>query len=178
MIAVLSAAIIINGTTYISSLQPLLDNGSVAVAVTPALTRIAARISVDPDTARIGFANSQHQAELQIGTRTATVDGRTTTLTFAPFSRAGVVFVPLADVVRAFGGTIAEDTKTKRTLVSTNESASIATMTPFDPHARQVSPRAIFTPEPVVTPRPEVSGSPAPRRTPIPIVPSRPEPPK
>ncbi len=176
MIAVLAAAIILNGSTYISRVPPLLDDGSVAVAVTPALTRIVPSISSDPDTGRIVFANSQHHAEMQIGGRTARVDGREVSLAFAPFSRAGEVFVPLADVVRAFGGSIAEDATTKRILVSTNESLPIATMAPFDPRTRQVTPQVIFTPQPKVTPRPEVSGSPTPRRTPIPVIPSRPDP--
>ena len=176
MIVALAAAIILNGSTYISSVPPLLEDGSVAVAVTPALTRIVQRITVDPDTERIVFANSQHHAEMQVGMRQATVDGRTITVAFAPFSRAGEVYVPFADVVRAFGGTIASEPRAKRIVVTTNEPTPLATMKPFDARAPQVTPRVIFTPEPKVTPRPEISGSPAPRRTPIPVVPSRPDP--
>ena len=176
MIVELAAAIILNGSTYISSVPPLLEDGSVAVAVTPALTRIVQRITVDPDTERIIFANSQHRAELQIGMRQATVDGRPITVAFAPFSRAGEVYVPFADVVRAFGGTITSEPQTKRIVVTTNEPASFATMQPFDARAPQVTPRVIFTPERKVSPRPEISGSPRPRRTPIPVVPSRPDP--
>jgi len=176
MIAALAAAIILNGSTYISSVPPLLEDGSVAIAVTPAFTRIVQRITVDPDTGRIVFENAKHHAELQVGMRQATVDGRPITIAFAPFSRAGDLYVPFADVVRAFGGTIASEPRSKRIVVTTNEAAPLATMKPFDARAPQVTPRVIFTPERKVSPRPEISGSPAPRRTPIPVVPSRPDP--
>lgn len=176
MIAALAAAIILNGSVYIASAPPLLDNGSVAVAVTPALTRLVPQIARDPATDRIVFANTSHTAEMAVGTRSARVDGRSVTIAFAPFTRAGEVYVPFADLVRAFGGTIYDDVRAKLIIVTSGEPEPLATMRPFDPSLPQVEPQVIFTPEPRVTPRPVVSGSPQPRRTPIPVLPSRPVP--
>ena len=175
MIVALAAAIILNGSAYISSASPLLDDGSVAVAVTPALTRIVQRISIDPQTQRIVFADSHHSAEMGLGTRSASIDGRSVQIRFAPFARKGEVYVPLADLVRAFGGTIEWHPRERAIVVTADAGTGIATMPPFDPSAPQVVPHTVFTPEPVVTPRPVVSGSPHPRRTPIPVVPSRPD---
>lgn len=158
-----------------SSAPPLLHDGSVAVAVTPALTRIVQRISIDPQTQRMVFADSQHSAEMELGTRSATIDGRSVQIRFAPFARAGEVYVPLADLVRAFGGKIESLPREHAIVVTVDASRGFATMPPFDPSVTQVVPHTIFTPEPVVTPRPVVSGSPRPRRTPIPVIPSRPD---
>jgi hypothetical protein len=101
-------------------------------------------------------------------------DGVARTLPVRPFGREGVAFVPLADVARAFGGVAEYDARAGIAAIDVRASTRLASPAPFDAAAPQASPTVIFTPSPPpATPRPVDSGSPQPRRTAIPVVPSR-----
>lgn len=84
----------------------------------------------------------------------------------------GTVYVPLARVVRALGGSVSYDPVRKVAAVDMPEPQVVSTPTPFDAGAPTTSPTAVFTAQPTVTPRPTPSGIPRPRRTPIPVTPS------
>ena len=79
-------------------------------------------------------------------------------------------YVPLAPVMEELGILVRFDNRRKvLDLVAPALGRELATPVPFDPRAPQAVRTQIFTPEPVPTPRPTVSGAPRPRRTPLTI---------
>jgi hypothetical protein len=101
-------------------------------------------------------------------------DGSVRTVGVAPFGRDGAVYVPVAAVAAAFGGSATYDARTPTIGIVMPVRWDVATPPPFDPSAPQVVPTRVFTPQPgPPSPRPAVSGPPQPRRTAIPATPSR-----
>jgi hypothetical protein len=142
----------------------------------PIVTRFTERAELAGDT--ITLVRAGRTCILRVGSDAMQCDGVRVTLPVAPFGRDGVAFVPLGDVMRAFGGVATYDARARVAALEIAPVTAIRTPAPFDPQVPQAVPTAIFTPSPPpATPRPLDSGSPAPRRTAIPVDPSRtPEP--
>ncbi|MFC5469780.1 copper amine oxidase N-terminal domain-containing protein [Cohnella suwonensis] len=60
----------------------------------------------------------KHIAVMTVGQKTATFDGKKATLPAAPVQKSGVMTVPLASVVKAFGATISKDAKTNEYIIA------------------------------------------------------------
>ena len=81
------------------------------------------------------------------------------------------VYIPIVPVLRSLGAKIRFDARRHRLDVRFSAGPAIL---PFSPSVQQTAPAVVFTPEPIVTPRPLYTGSPHPRRTPIVVTTSRP----
>jgi len=90
------------------------------------------------------------------------------------YQSQGTVYVPLARVVRALGGSVSYDSVRKVAAIDMPEPQVVSTPTPFDAGVPNAPPTSVFTAQPTVTARPTPSGIPRPRRTPIPVTPSGP----
>jgi hypothetical protein len=166
--------VILNGAIVASVPPAQLLFGHVMAPLAPVVTHFTERAVLDGDT--ITLVRNDRTCVLRVGSDSITCDGVTGTLPVAPFGRGGVAFVPLAEVTRALGGAAAYDSHTHIVALDVPAETTLKTPAPFDPTAPQASPTVIFTPSPVpvpATPRPVDSGSPQPRRTAIPAIPSR-----
>lgn len=162
--------VLLNGLP-VASVPPAVIVGGHVAAPLPIVSAFSERATELPDGSIAIVARGQH-CRFHIDATAFGCGGRTARAAFAPFVTAGVVFVPLADVVRAFGGTAAFDGRAKTIGVTFPPVARIATPAPFDLLAPQVVPTRVFTPQPPPpTPLPVVTGSPRPRRTAIPVNP-------
>jgi hypothetical protein len=166
--------VILNGAIIASAPPAQLLFGHVMAPLAPVITHFTERAVLDGDT--ITLVRNDRTCVLRVGSDSITCDGVAATLPVAPFGRGGVAFVPLAEVARALGGVAAYDSHTHIVALDVPAETNLKTPAPFDPAAPQASPTVIFTPSPVpvpATPRPLDSGSPQPRRTAVPAIPSR-----
>jgi hypothetical protein len=164
--------VIINGAIVASAPPAQLLFGHVMAPLAPLVTRFTERAMRDGDA--ITLARGDETCVLHIGSNAMTCNGESETLPVLPFGRNGVAFVPLAEVARAFGGAAAYDPDKRILALDVPPPTALATPTPFDPNAPEVTPTTVFTPSPPpATPRPLDTGIPQPRRTAIPVVPSR-----
>ncbi|MFC5401682.1 copper amine oxidase N-terminal domain-containing protein [Cohnella soli] len=65
-----------------------------------------------------------HNIVLTVGQKSATIDGKKATVPAAPANKSGVMTVPLASVIKAFGKTVTQDAKTKEYVINGVTSAS------------------------------------------------------
>jgi Copper amine oxidase N-terminal domain. len=65
------------------------------------------------DNKIIKLTYGTHTIVITLGSKTATIDGKKTTLPVAPASKQGVTMVPLAILAKSFGATLAKDAATQ-----------------------------------------------------------------
>lgn len=173
-----AVVVILNGAIVASAPPAQLLFGHVMAPLAPVITRFTERAVLNGDT--ITLTRGDRMCILRIGSDTMSCDGIARTLPVAPFGRAGIAFVPLAEVTRALGGAAAFDAHTRIVALDVPPQTALKSPAPFDPNAPQAPPTAVFTPSPSPAPSPAPptprvldSGSPQPRRTAIPAIPSR-----
>jgi hypothetical protein len=175
-----AVVVILNGAIVASAPPAQLLFGHVMAPLAPVITRFTERAAIDGDT--ITLTRGGRTCTLHIGSDAISCDGVTHTLPVAPFGRDGVAYVPLAEVARALGGAAAFDGHTRIVALDVPPETVLKTPPPFDPNAPQATPTVVFTPSPSPTPAPPTptatpraldTGSPQPRRTAIPAIPSR-----
>lgn len=169
---IVAAVVVLLNGILIPAVPPAeLIAGRVMVPVMPVITRFVERVSVD-EFGAIRIEARGHRCTLRVGVAEAACDDRLRPLELAPYRRDGVVFIPLGDVARAFGGEVTYDAASGTAAVSLAPDRRLETPAPFDPGAPQVAPSAVFTPQPASpTPRPTEGANPRPRRTAIPVPP-------
>lgn len=167
--------VILNGAIVASAPPAQLLFGHVMAPVATVITHITARAALDGDT--ITLARGSRTCVFRIGSEAYACDGVTGTLPVAPFGRDGTAYVPLAEVVRAFGGALEYDPRSGIVALDVPPETDLKTPAPFDPNAPSASPTTVFTPSPTpappATPLPPGAATPLPRRTAIPVIPSR-----
>jgi len=149
--------VILNGAIVASAPPAELLFGHVVAPLVPVVTSFTERATLEGDTITL-------------------VRGGRTCVVRAVFGRDGVAYVPLAEVARAFGGAAQYDPHTRTVVLDVPGETELKTPAPFDPNAPSATPTEIFTPSPAPVPpaaRPLDAGSPMPRRTAIPAIPSR-----
>jgi hypothetical protein len=167
----LALIVLVNGAFAPSSPPVRLLFGHVVAPLTPVIARIADRVSRAGDAVTV--ARGDRTCVFRIGSPAFACDGRIAQAAVSPFARDGIVYLPLAAAVRAFGGTIAIDAASA-TVAVTMPAAPLVTPSPFAGGTPAAAPTQIFTPQsPPPTPRAVESVDPRPRRTAIPVTPSR-----
>ena len=157
-LAAASLTVIINGTPMHAYQSARIEHGRIVAPVLPFITQVADAIGFEGDIMVI-----------RRGSFLARI--RTGRLSMDHLQRTFIALVP---IYRALGERCTYDRATGSLRVNDMQVQPVRTMEPFDPSAVQVRPTTVFTPEPVITPRPVFWGRPRPRRTPIPVTPSRP----
>lgn len=150
MIGAVLVTVLLNGVAVPSSRPAELIDGSVMVPVNPFVRRIAQRTIYDPLNGTIAISAAS-------GSTTVAITGE-----------PDEAYVPLARIVRALGGVVSYDGRTRVAAVLLAADPPLASAPPYDPSQPTVAPRRLFTPEPTAAPRPVLTGVPKPRRTPIP----------
>jgi hypothetical protein len=166
--------VILNGAIVASAPPAQLLFGHVMAPLAPIVTHFTARAALDGDT--ITLVRGGRTCVLRVGSDAFACDGVPGTLPVAPFGRDGAAFVPLAEIARAFGGTATFDARRRIVSINVPPPTNLNTPAPFDPGAPSATPTTVFTPSPAPAPptaRPTGAGSPLPRRTAIPAIPSR-----
>lgn len=162
MIAFIVVTVVLGGISLPAS-QPawLSPEGFVYAPIDPIVRTVAQSVQVDPRDLAVTFEyNGKHVVLRSPGDVIADADG--------------TIYVRLGTVVRDLGGSINFDRVRKVVTIEMPGPSPVATPTPFNPANPSVAPTMVFTPQPVTTPRPVVSGVPQPRRTPVPVIPSYP----
>ena len=166
MIGALVVTVLVDGAPVPASAPAILSRGVVTCPVDPFARAFARRISFDAAKGRITFERDGKVVSVVLGSRVAETGRGSEALPVAPYLRAGLVIIPLAATARALGAGVRFDGRSKVVDIQLPPAEPIATMTPYLPGPRP-TPLETFTPNPVSTPRPAVSGIPRPRRTPI-----------
>jgi hypothetical protein len=164
--------ILLNGAVVGSVPPARLLFGHVMAPLTAAVTRWTDRTAIEGNTMTI--ERGGRRCILHVGVDALACDGTVVPLGVAPFGRAGIAFVPLGEVARALGGDVSYDARSRSLSIAFPPASALETPAPFDPAAVQVTSAPLAAPAAVpLPPRPVVIGSPLPRRTAIPDVPSR-----
>lgn len=103
-----------NGHPVAFDVQPTIVNGRSFVPFRAIFEKMGATVSFDAGTQTISAERDGKKVSMKIGSTSATVDGRSTTLTDAPFIQDGRSLVPLRFVGEAFGATVDFDAATTK----------------------------------------------------------------
>lgn len=142
--------VLLNGTVMHSYRPVFVRRGRIVAPVDPYVTALAA--SVAYSGSHLIVTRGDRFTELSVQGPGAPAQWAQT-------------YVELAPLLRDLGIGMTFDARSRRLEIDTR-SAVIAAPTPFNPAVPSVSPAVVFTPSPVQTARPQVTGRPAPRRTP------------
>src|SRR5438552_11178076 len=145
--------VVLNGAIVRSYNPAYLHNGHVVAPLEPYVTAVAARIGYNGSS--LVVTRGDRFARLRFGGH-------------APPGRWDQTYVEIAPLLRSLGVSVAYDAQRRRLEIDTLQTM-LVTPTPFNPAVPLAAPAAVFTPPAVATPRPQVSGKPAPRRTPLPL---------
>ncbi|HET9392836.1 MAG TPA: hypothetical protein VFO29_04860 [Candidatus Rubrimentiphilum sp.] len=145
--------VVLNGSVVHSYSPAYLHNGHIMAPLQPYVTAVAARIAYSGSS--LVVTRGDHLAKLRFGGQ-------------APPGQWDQTYVEIVPLLRSLGVNVAYDPQRRRLEIDTLQTM-LVTPTPFNPAVPLASPAAIFTPTATATPRPQVSGSPAPRRTPLPL---------
>jgi hypothetical protein len=168
----LAIVVLLNGAFVPSSPPVYRARGHIMAPLAPVVTQVADHVSTDERT--VTLVRGDRTCSFTLGLLPYRCNATIRLADAAPVVRDGVVFVPLATVVRAFGGSATYDARHRSVSLALPEERSVITPAPFDPDAPQAAPTQIFTPQPApATPQAVMSGDPRPRRTAIPATPSR-----
>lgn len=162
MIAIIVVTVVFQGLP-IAALHPAyLREGTVFAPLQPVVTTVARSTSVDA-RGDVVVTRGERTARLHIGRDAYELDD-------------GTIYVPLARIVRDLGGSVDYDPVRRVVAIVMPQTGALSTPAPYDRTAPTVAPTAVFTVQPTVAPRAMPSGTPRPRRTPVPVVPSYPAP--
>jgi hypothetical protein len=145
--------VVLNGTIVHSYSPAYVVHGHVIAPLEPYVTAVAATIGYSGS--QLIVTRGDRFAQLPVAANTAPAQWAQT-------------YVEIAPLMRSLGVRVAYDAQLRRLELDTNGSI-VVTPTPFNPAVPAAAPSNVFTPAPTATPRPQVSGSPAPRRTPLPV---------
>src|ERR1700734_1671221 len=121
--------VILNGAIVASAPPAQLLFGHVMAPVAPVITRFTARAALDGDT--ITLARGSRTCTFRIGSDAYSCDGVTGTLPVAPCGRDGTAYLPLADVVHAFGGALEYDPHSGVVALDVPPETDLKTPAPF-----------------------------------------------
>jgi len=145
--------VLLNGAVVHSYSPVYVHDGHVVAPLEPYVTAVAATIGYSGS--ELVITRGDHFAQVRLPARTAPAQWNQT-------------YVEIAPLLRSLGVRVAYDVRTRRLEIDTADRI-VVTPTPFNPAVPLASPAAVFTPAILPTPRPQVSGKPAPRRTPLPV---------
>ncbi len=145
--------VVLNGTIMHSYSPAYVVRGHVVAPLEPYVTAVAASI---------GYTGSQ-----LIVTRGDRFAQLTVAPNIAPAQWAQT-YVEIAPLMRSLGVRVAYDPQLRRVEIDTAGAVLVAP-TPFNPAVPAAPASMVFTPSPMSTPKPQVIGKPAPRRTPLPV---------
>jgi hypothetical protein len=145
--------VVLNGAIVHSYSPAYVRNGHVMAPLEPYVTAVAARIS--SNGSRLVVTRGDRFAQLSLAGQT-------------PPGQWNQTYVEIGPLLRSLGVSVAYDVHRRRVEIDTTQTM-LVTPTPFNPAVPLTSPSAVFTPPAFATPRPQVSGKPAPRRTPLPL---------
>lgn len=141
---------LVDGRPLPTYFRAYIADGRVFAPLEPVLLRLADRAWVEGSTLVISR------------------DGRVVRVLLPGGDRGEGAYVAVGPLVRRLGETVVYDRK-RRVLEVWTPGSTVSSPTPFDASAPAAPARAVFTPQPVPTPRPIWSGPPLPRRTPLPL---------
>ncbi len=145
--------VVLNGTIVHSYAPVYVVRGHVVAPLEPYVTAVAASIGYSGSALIV--TRGDRFAQLPVAANIAPTQWAET-------------YVEIAPLMRRLGVRIAYDAQLRRLEIDTGRTI-VVTPTPFNPAVPAASPLNVFTPVPIATPRPQVSGKPAPRRTPLPV---------
>ncbi len=145
--------VVLNGAIVHSYSPAYVRNGHVVAPLEPYVTAVAARIGYSGSL--LVVTRGDRFVQLSVGARISPAQWTQT-------------YVEIGPLLRSLGVSVAYDAQRRRLEIQTPH-ALLVTPTPFNPAVPLPSPAAVFTPAAAATPRSQVNGKPAPRRTPLPV---------
>lgn len=114
-----AASIELNGQPLATSARPITLNGRTLVPMRDIFEALGARVNYNAVTRGISANRQATHVDLQIGNRSAAVNGQEQMLEQAPIVRGGVTFVPLRFVSNALGAQVNYNPSTALVSIST-----------------------------------------------------------
>jgi hypothetical protein len=166
VLAEIAVTIVLNGHALEGSRSATLIRGVVVAPLDPYVRRFADAIATAGPGGQIAIARDDSRIVVAIGSPLAQCGPSVESLPIAPFVREGEPIIPLAATARALGASVSYDAGARAVYVDFAR-RPIATMTPFAGYSPPTDPVTFAPTATPAPPRPEITGSPRPRRTPI-----------
>jgi hypothetical protein len=110
----------LNGQPLATSAQPMTMNGRTLVPMRDIFEALGARVNYNSVTRGITANRGTTKVDLQIGNRTAAINGQNRSLEQAPIIRGGVTFVPLRFVSESMGANVRYNANRRVVNITTN----------------------------------------------------------